>query len=227
MFLHRRHMFKRQRHTAPHCSHSASVPCVPLAPPLDSGHPWGMAPSRYSDSKQHRACWAHRQRPRTCRAGHPCPPEPTTCGSIREMRVQHCPPIPSIIQPHSAIQEKGRKQLLWVALLWAKGGLLSRPGRALSRWGSDSTPLIIRNFPSQCPCPPWAACSARRLPAQRSCWELLLQATAFATLRTKPLICVARSLVYFTLSFSSWTPQGGQWTWTSLAQVLECGGMHR
>lgn len=60
---------------------------------------------------------------------------------------------------------------------------------------------------------------------------------AFAVLRAKPLICVAGSLVYFTLSFSSWTPRGGvwggAWVWTfyighsvcqALAHVLGHGG---
>ena len=100
-----------------------------------------------------------------------------------------------------------RKHTLWIALLSTKGWLLGRPGRAPSRWGSDSTPLIIRNFPDQCLCLLWAVCSACRLRAQRSCWKLLLEATAYDVLRTKPLICVARSLVYFMLPFSSRTPR--------------------
>ena len=44
-------MLKRLRHTALHCSRSASVPCMPPAPPADSGHPPGKALSQYVDKK--------------------------------------------------------------------------------------------------------------------------------------------------------------------------------
>lgn len=92
MFLQRRHMFKRLRHAALHGSHSASVPCVFLAPLSDSGHLWGSTILAWP---QHRVCTAHKKGlVRDFQMGHLHPPELITCGRVQEFRTKAASPSP-------------------------------------------------------------------------------------------------------------------------------------